>query len=243
MTQPPPYGQPGYGPQPQPGYGPQPQPGYGPQPQPGYGPSPAGYGPQPQPGLWPPQPQPGYGPQPQPGHGSQQRPYGYAAQPPPGYAQPQGYAPPPPPKSKPPMALIVGAIVLAVLVVGGLAAVLLLRSGDGGGSPTAAFDGLFTAALKDRDNEKAKSYVCEAEVANLGDITGLGPLEQNPAEVDVTWQNISEVSQTGDEAVVSVDMVLKMKMGDQETNQTMTMKVKVVKEGGGWKVCGGATAG
>jgi hypothetical protein len=237
MTQPPPYGQPGYGPQsqPQPGYGPPPQPGYGPPPQPGYGPPPhPGYGPQSQ-SQSQSQPHPGYDPQ--------QRPYGYTAQQPPGYAQSQGYPPPPPPKSKTPMALIVGASILAVLVVGGLATALLLRSGKGGGSPTAAVDGLFTAALKDRDNEKAKSYVCEAEVDNLGDITGLGPLEQSPAQVDVTWQNIKEVSHTGDEAVVSVDLVLKMKLGGQETNQTMTVKVKVLKEGGGWKVCGGVRAG
>jgi hypothetical protein len=182
---------------------------------------------------------PPYGDNPQ--YPPQYPPEGYGQ--PVGYGPAVGYGPPEPlPRSKTPMIVMVVVIALAVLVGGGIALAKAVGggSGAGGNSPTSAVDGLFSAALRDKDQEKAKSFVCAAEATGLGSITGLGALEQSGGSIDVSWRNLKEVSRTGDEAVVSFDVVLSAKLGDQSVDQSMTLRARVVKEDGVWKVCGAA---
>lgn len=218
---------PGAFPPPAPGYPvsgavPQPIPGY-PQPAPGAVPPPApGY---PAPGAVPP-PAPGY-------------PVSDAVpQPAPGYPP---YQPPAPPKKR--RGLLITSIVLAAAVLlcggGGTAAFLTLRNaedGQGAKEPGAAVNSFLTAVYRDRDAEKAATFVCAASrddkkiAAKVAEVRKYTTRYQNPR---FRWTAPKVDNQAGDRATVTTRVTMTTsdeKVADQDLRFTVVRKT-------GWWVC------
>jgi hypothetical protein len=133
----------------------------------------------------------------------------------------------PPPKKK--TGLILGIVIgVLALVAAGTAVVLLRGSGDD--SPEGAVTG-FLEAFKDGDVQTMRELTCadlRSQLDSADDFMGdIGSLITN-IEFRVT-----DVVTNGDESSVTVTMTATV-MGQTES-QTET--VRVVREGGQWRVC------
>ncbi|HEX6077171.1 MAG TPA: hypothetical protein VFZ32_18150 [Micromonosporaceae bacterium] len=162
------------------------------------------------------------------GYGGAPAGYGTPGYPPAGMPPPAFPQPPVPRKSR--TGLIIGIVagVLVLLLCGGGALFYLV----GGGSTTATVEGFLESALKDRDLEAAKQYVCAKEVdAMKRDFTYPGQ-----TEISVSWSNVRETSNDGANAEVAVAMTVKAAVNGQSTEVKRTWVFKLVNESG-WKVC------
>jgi hypothetical protein len=232
--QPDPYGQqPGQFGQ-QPGYGQQPG-GYPPPPsgfpqggqQPGYGPPPGAYGQPPQQG------QPGYGQQPY----GQQGQFGQ-----PQYGQPGGFPPPyGAPKKKSPLPWILaggGALVIGVVVV------LMLTLGGGSAKSTAetVVGQLNKGASIDID--AIRKVTCSKDLAKLDDfkkqLEKIDPAAAGDKFKDIkATYSLGTVTETGDTAEAKVDLKYQNVPEDmKDFVKDRSDTIKMIKEGGDWKVCG-----
>ena len=238
----------------QPGpHGQQPDP-YGQQPgqfgqQPGFGQQPAGYPPPfggvpqggQQPGYGP--PSGGFAPQPHQGPpGYPQQPYGqqdqYGQSP---YGQPGGFPPPGqpygPPKKK---GALIGIIVGAAVVV--IVAVVVVVMTLGGGSPKSTADTIATELNKGEGMSIStlQSVTCKKDVAKINDIKKAAPSSAGAQFKDIKAEyTVGNVTESGDTATVK----LSVKYSNVPTEFKDFIKddstdLKMIKEDGGWKVCG-----
>lgn len=185
-------------------------------PPPGFGQQPPPYGPPP--GYPPPEGQPG-----QPG-----QPFG---PPPMGYPGPGYGLPPQPPTAKPnrvPLIVVGVVVVLALLTVGSW---LLFFRGPDTSTPRAAVKE-FLKAAQDSDIGKAKAVLCKQIKNSAG---RLGPVEGRDGGVD---SFTIEDEERKDSANATVTTKVKFSGGPGLT----TIVWRVIKEDGGYRVCGSENA-
>jgi hypothetical protein len=190
------------------------------------------------------------GPQPQPGEPYQPhqpyQPYP-APQPPPAWSQSQPpQALPPRPKKK--RALLITSIVLAVVILlcggGGTAAYFLVRSVDGKGqaTPQEAVDGFLTAVFKEKDVDKATTYVCSAsrDKASLTKkINELRAYQQKYRSAQFTWPDPTVDEQSRSTATLTVPVKFTT---DDDRVAERRLRFTTVNESGWW-VCEVGDAG
>jgi predicted small secreted protein len=138
------------------------------------------------------------------------------------------------------------SVVMIVVIV--LSALLTAcGSGAGGGSGAAAAAKSFFDSFSQLDFAKMKDLTCDAQkpaidqatqsMSALGDASKLKDL----ITIDTSGLKFDEKSVSGDKATVVVTGTMKVTaMGQSQDQPVNNEELPMVKEGGQWKVCGGA---
>ena len=145
-------------------------------------------------------------------------------------------------------ALLITSIVLAVVILlcggGGTAAYFLVRSVDGRGqaTPQEAVDGFLTAVFKEKDVDKATTYVCSAsrDKASLTKkINELRAYQQKYRSAQFTWPDPTVDEQSKSTATLTVPVKFTT---DDDRVAERKLRFTTVNESGWW-VCEVGDAG
>jgi flagellar basal body-associated protein FliL len=146
----------------------------------------------------------------------------------------------PPPRRR--RGLLITSIVLAVVVLlcggGGTAAYFLVKSVEGRGqaTPEQAVDGFLTAVFKDKDVDKATTYVCSAardKSSLTRKINELKSYQQKYKSADFSWPSPTVDKQTKNSATLTVPV--KFSTNDDRVAEKK-LRFTAVNESGWW-VC------
>jgi hypothetical protein len=136
---------------------------------------------------------------------------------------------------------------VVIVMVFMLSALLTACGGGGGAGQSSAAAKSFFDAFTQLDFAKMKDLTCDAQksgidqatqsMSALGDASKLKDLIQ----IDTSGLKFDEKSVSGDKATVVVSGKIKVTaMGQSQDQDVNNEELPMVKEGGQWKVCGGA---